>query len=284
MILSPQDVLYFHSIAETENLRAAAERLHVTQPALSHSLKRLEEAAGGSLFERTSKGLKLTSLGRRFLSESRAALDVWSKLSSVSEENPVPRRLKIGMHPSVATYFVSDFLKEIRKIYQNLGLDLIHGLSRDLTRMVIEGELDAAVAINPVRSPGLVIRELMTDTVALVGLRSNITSDHIIYDPALAQSQWLLKALDKKGVHFTSETHSGNLEVIRSLAESGLGVAILPLRVAALARVKLQVVGTDGPIYRDRLCFVCRPHFPKNTLGGDVLQAAKTVAQTSSQI
>jgi len=282
MTLSPQDVLYFHSIAETENLRAAAERLHVTQPALSHSLKRLEEGAGGALFERTSKGLKLTVLGRRFLSESRAAMDVWARLSSVAEESPVPRRLKIGMHPSVATYFVSDFLKEIRKTYQNLGLDLIHGLSRDLTRMVIEGELDAAIAINPVRSPGVVIRELGTDTVALVGLRSNLAFNHIIYDPALAQSQWLLKVLDKKGIHFTSETHSGNLEVIRSLAESGLGVAILPLRVAALSRVSLVAIGGPGmPAYRDRLCFVCRPHFPKNDFGRDVLNAAKQVVLAS---
>lgn len=274
-MLSPQDVLYFQTMAQTKNLRAAAETLHVTQPALSHSLRRLESECGAALFERTSKGLKLTAKGTRLLAESKLALRTWMSLLEDHAETSAPDQIRIGMHASVATYFAADLLTRARKSFPRLGLDLVHGLSRDLTRLVIDGELDAAVVMNPVRSPGLVIRELMTDAVTLVAIKPAMDSKHIVYDPALAQSQWLLKNLERRGMAFETQTHSGNLEVIRALAESGLGVAVLPLRVAALSKVKLHRVFADGPAYNDRLCFVCRPLFARSAFGKVIIDAAK---------
>ena len=275
-MLSPQDVLYFQTIAQTKNLRAAAETLHVTQPALSHSLRRLESACDTALFERTSKGLKLTAKGARLLEESKVALRTWMSLLEDRSESSAPEQIRIGMHASVATYFAADFLARAQKDVPRLGLDLVHALSRDLTRMVIDGELEAAIVMNPVRSPGIVIRELMTDAVTLVAAKSAMNSTHIIYDPALAQSQWLLKGLERRGFKFDSQTHSGNLEVIRSIAEAGLGVAILPMRVAALSRVKLNPVVADGLSYNDRLCFVCRPLFARSPFGKTIIEAAKS--------
>jgi DNA-binding transcriptional LysR family regulator len=283
MLLSPQDVVYFQTIAQTKNLRAAAEQLHVTQPALSHSLKRLESAYGGALFERTSKGLKVTRRGTQLLEESKVALRAWMNLGEPSNQVSAPPQLRIGMHPSVATYFASGFLAQAHRGFPTLGLDLVHGLSRDLTRLVIEGELEAAITMNPVRSPGLVIRELLTDTVTLVGTRNAIqASKHIIYDPALAQSQWLLKAFEKRNLKFETQTHSGSLEAIRAMAEASLGLAILPLRVGALAKTKLHVVVEEGPSFRDRLCFVCRPFFARSEFGRAMIEAAKTAADSSN--
>lgn len=278
MLASPQDVLYFQTIAQTKNLRAAAEALHVTQPALSHSLKRLEVAFDGPLFERTTKGLKLTLRGTRLLEESKAAMTAWRRLSTSEISVASPTRLRIGMHASVATYLVGDFLSETRRLYPSLGFELIHGLSRDVTRSVIDAELDVAIAINPIRSPGLVIRELLTDTVMVVATKTGAKSGHLAYDPSLAQSQWILRALERKGVRFLAQTVSSNLEVIRSIAESGEAAAILPLRVAALARTNLAPLFPDGPSYRDRLCFVCRPLFVRSPFGRDIFEAAKRAA------
>jgi DNA-binding transcriptional LysR family regulator len=280
MLVAPQDILYFQTIAKTKNLRAAAEALHVTQPALSHSLKRLEAAFNEALFERTSMGLKLTARGARLLDESKLAMTSWQQLSDGDNGDNSSAQLRIGMHPSVATYFAGQLLGAGRKMYANLSLDLAHGLSRDVTRLVIDGELDAAIAINPVRSPGLVIRELLTDTVAVVATRQGSKSSHLIFDPSLAQSQWILKTLEKRGEKFASQSFSSNLEVIRSLAETGLACAILPMRVAALARVKLEPIFDDGPVYRDRLCFVCRPFFLRSKFGRDILEASKAAAHS----
>ncbi len=278
MLLAPQDVLYFQTIAKTKNLRAAAEALHVTQPALSHSLKRLECSFEEALFERTSKGLKLTVRGAKLLEQSTEAMEVWRGLAMSAEDTVSAVRLRVGMHPSVATYFAGEFLRRVQASSRSLGFDFVHGLSRDVTRMVIDGELDLAIAINPVRSPGLMIREVLTDTVSFVATKAGMKSKHLVYDPSLAQSQWLLKSLERRGVTFESQTHSSSLEVIRSVAEAGLAVAILPKRVAALSKVELTDVFVEGPVYRDKLCFVSRPHLIRTSRGRIYLEAAKATA------
>src|ERR1700759_855078 len=67
---------YFVAVAEAENvLRAATQKLHVSQPAVSRQIRDLEEELGVRLFERTGKAVNLTDTGRIFLREARAVLD-----------------------------------------------------------------------------------------------------------------------------------------------------------------------------------------------------------------
>lgn len=65
---------YFIAVAEHESIRLAAEHIHVTQPAISRQIHDLEEELGFALFERTPRGLKLTSAGQAYLRDARKAL------------------------------------------------------------------------------------------------------------------------------------------------------------------------------------------------------------------
>lgn len=67
---------YFVAVAECQSFRLAAERIHVTQPAITRQIHDLEAELGTLLFERTSSGVKLTPAGELFLRETRAALDL----------------------------------------------------------------------------------------------------------------------------------------------------------------------------------------------------------------
>src|ERR1700746_2063256 len=67
---------YFVAVAETENvLRAATQKLHVSQPAVSRQIRDLEDELGAQLFERTGKSVRLTDAGFLFLKEARAVLE-----------------------------------------------------------------------------------------------------------------------------------------------------------------------------------------------------------------
>src|SRR6201981_198012 len=67
---------YFVAVAEAENvLRAATQKLHVSQPAVSRQIRDLEDELGVQLFERTGKAVNLTDAGRLFLKEARAVLE-----------------------------------------------------------------------------------------------------------------------------------------------------------------------------------------------------------------
>jgi DNA-binding transcriptional LysR family regulator len=276
-MLSPQDVSYFLAIAQHLSLRAAAAELHVTQPALSHSLKRLERELETQVFERTARGLRLTPAGQTLQSESKSALAQWQTLGH--SKPSASARVRIGMHASVATYIAPTLLKALTEADLTRGMEFTHALSRDLVRQVLEGELDLALAMNPSEHPSLVIREILTDHVSVyVSSKKQDQTDHLIYDPALAQSQWMIRSLRRMGHKFQTHTHSGSLEVIRAIAEEGLGAAILPARVAALARKPLFRYLKSGPTYRDRLCIVTRPHFARHEPGKSWLKAIREIA------
>ncbi len=278
-MLSPQDVTYFLAMAQHLSLRAAAAELHITQPALSHSLKRLETQLDSQLFERTAKGLRLTPAGQRLQSESQSLLPQWQSLSQKSSSQL--GRLRVGMHASVATYMAPTLLRHFMEKDLTLGMELVHSLSRDLVRQVLEGELDLALAMNPSEHPSLVIREILDDHVEVyAAARRTFVAEHLIYDPALAQSQWILKSLRRAGHEFRTHTHSGSLEVIRAIAEEGMGAAILPARVAALSRKPLRPLLKSGPRYRDRLCIVTRPHFAQHEPGQTWLKSLRELART----
>jgi len=72
--MSLHQIRYFVAVAEEEHVGRAAERLRIAQPALSRQIRNLEAEVGTALFERTSRGMRLSSAGALFLSHARAIL------------------------------------------------------------------------------------------------------------------------------------------------------------------------------------------------------------------
>ena len=266
------DLRYFLAAAKTGNLRRAAGAIHVSQPTLSHALRRLEERAGAVLFERGRKGVRLTRAGARFASRVAPLLAEWEALlaSAGAEESAVAGTFVLGCHPSVAIYALSRFLPGLLASRPQLAVNLLHGLSREMVQAVLDGRADAALVMNPEPHAELVVRELLRDEVTLWRRRSGEWNrDTLIYDPSLAQTQWILRSLEKRKVRFSRHLESSNLEVISALVRAGAGVGIVPERVVGDA----LRFSSGAPGYRDRLCLVYKASFRKARLGKDVVMA-----------
>ena len=249
---------YFIEVAKTQNISRAAELCGLSQPALSHSLKRLETELDVQLFFREKTGVRLTRAGERFLVEARALIEKWASLAQVvkSNETAVSGLYKIGCHPSVAIYSLPHFLKDLLLKHPQLEVSLHHGRSRDIANDVIEWRLDVGLVINPPEHPDLVIKELAKDEVTLWVAKSAYLKDTLILESGLFQTQSILKQLDKQKIKFARRIESSNLEVILSLTESGCGIGILPTRVAKSANVRH--FSNQAPVFEDRLCLIYR--------------------------
>ena len=110
-----RDIEYFEEIAEQRHLGRAAERLGLSQPALSKSLRRLEEAMQVKLFDRNSKGLELTAEGSLLLARARdlrlSLRNVAREVSEVSEGRA--GHLRIGVGPTIPTRLISSALARL---------------------------------------------------------------------------------------------------------------------------------------------------------------------------
>lgn len=271
----PTDLRYFQEVAYTLNLSRAAERLGVGQPALSLSLKRLEEVLGQTLFYRRSKGLSLTPAGVRLQKECNKLLADWESLIAQTKksETDMVGRYSLGCHQSVALYTLPGVLKEIYSTHEGLELQLQHDLSRIVCERVISGDLDFGYVVNPVKHPDLIIHKLATDEVGFWKSKNGV-ADVLICDPALRQTQDLLLKSKKKP--FSRTIGSGSLEVIAALAAQGAGTAILPGRVVkALAP---QLVLVEGmPSYKDEITFVYRSDLIKTASSRYLLEKFKGI-------
>ncbi len=258
MDINPTDLQYFLVSAETLNLSRAAERLGVGQPTMSQAIRRLESGIGTQLFDRYKTGVRLTPAGARLLLQGRAALEDWAKLKKdvLAADVSIEGKYSIGCHVSLGLYILPVFLNALLDENPRLEIQLVHGLSREVTEDVISFRVDFGIVANPTKFPDLVIKELCRDEVGYWIARGG-DEKTMVYDPNLTQSRKLVAQFDTKNPLFNRWVESSSLELVASLAETGCGVAILPERVAK-KYPKLRAFRPELPRYQDRVCLIYR--------------------------
>lgn len=254
-MINSNDLKSFLVTAKNLHLTRAAKELGLSQPALSHCIKRLEVEVGEELFLRRKDGLILTKAGVYLLNKGQKIIDELNSashfLKTGQEENI--KSLSIGLHPSVGAYTLPYLMKDTKDFILNLNF----GLSREVTAMVQEGKIDCAVAINPYPHSNLVINTLGEDEFQLWRSKKDCDESYLFFDPQLHQTHFLLRQLEKKGLKFTHHVEISNLELIAKLVYEGAGVGILPSRVIKNYYPKETVIySKEIKPFLDRICFV----------------------------
>jgi DNA-binding transcriptional LysR family regulator len=271
---SPSELQYFLEVAQTSNLSRAAERLGISQPALSLAMQRLEHSFGVPLLIRGKTGVKLTHAGQKLVHQARVLIHEWEKVRGVAlrDHSEVSGTFVLGCHPSVAIYSLPEILPGLMRSHPGLEIKLVHDLSRKITEEVISFKVDFGIVVNPVPHPDLVIHELCRDEVSF-WCAPGADRDVLVYDPDLVQSQSVLKQAARKGIRFERMIPSSNLEVVAALAASGTGVGLLPSRVARRTKsTKLQPLPGDPPSFSDQVTLIYRADAQKS-------KASKVIAQ-----
>lgn len=256
MIDNLTDLKYFLEVARTGNITRASERLGVTQPSITLALKRLEEKTGIILLERSRKGTHLTRQGEGLFKIGERMLNDWERETRMiaQGQNEPMGRYTIGVHSAVAQYTLGKFIPSLLEKFPDLEINLNHDLSRKIAEQVISRECDLGLVINSIPHPDLVITKILTDEVTLFK-HPAYKGDVLILDPALKQSQSLLKNI-RKSFDYKRELHSSSLEVVRNLCENKAGVAILPSRVASISD-KIKPI-PNAPVFKDELSLIYR--------------------------
>jgi DNA-binding transcriptional LysR family regulator len=272
-------------VAHVGNLSRAAERLGIAQPSLSAAMKRLEEALDTTLLLRGRTGVQLTKAGEELRRKGRLLLLQWEQLRGEvkKRETAVSGQYVIGCHPSVALYTLPLFLPGLVAQHPELEVKLVHDLSRRVVEHVVSFEVDFGLAINPVRHPDLVITRLCTDEVtfwtASPPSPTQVMDPErgvLVCDPELMQTQRLLKGLARHATGFRRVVTSGSLEVVAELTAAGVGVGLLPRRVATRpGGPRLVPLDQRLPAHPDTLCLVYRADMQRTPGAATLIQAIK---------
>lgn len=266
------DIENFMETAGCQTIVQAARKLEISQPALSESLKRLEEDTGAQLFYRSRTGIQLTPSGRIFLKKAKALMDKVRELDLSAESQSVfnGQSIVIGAHPTVAQYTIPKALPLIEAQAPDFKIELRHDLSRNIQSDIQRGTIDIGVVVNPIRVPDIVILKVATDLVAVWESKNNSKSS-VICNTNLFQTQAILKRWKNKPERLLS---TESLELICQITNEGGGYGVLPERAVLLSGLPLKMI-KSLPSYQDEICLVFRPEFGKTTPERLVLEALK---------
>ncbi len=168
---------YFLVAAEEENLRRAAERLHIVQPALSKHIAQLEAELGCQLFARAKQRITLTAAGHLFVADARRLLADLDAAKQRLQEAAIGQlgTLNIGFRETAArSPQVSRSISEFRSAYPNVELRLNQMTSPAQCAALRSGELDAGfIYLSPEHDYGLDHLPVATDRFVLAVHRDN---------------------------------------------------------------------------------------------------------------
>lgn len=144
---SLRQLQYASALAQELSFRKAAERCHVSQPALSSQLAELEQALGVRLFERDKKRVLLTSAGREMLARvSRVLLEADGLLESARRaSDPLAGALRLGVIPTVSPYLLPALTPRLRRALPRLSVTWREEKTESVVALLEQGELDGGI-------------------------------------------------------------------------------------------------------------------------------------------
>lgn len=149
-----QQFEYLLAICEHGNMLRASKKLGVTQPTLSIMLNKLENELDVRIFDRSTQPLRLTEAGRHVVQQARDILKAAETLRQTLDErrNLLRGRLKIGVIPTVASYFVPNFLQGFisNPHYSEVETGLSEMKTEDIIPALLASEIDMAVMATPI--------------------------------------------------------------------------------------------------------------------------------------
>ncbi|GHF04013.1 LysR family transcriptional regulator [Amycolatopsis deserti] len=157
---------YFLAVAEELHFGRAAERMHIVQSAVSQQVRRLERELGVDLFDRTTRTVRLTEAGHRFLPHAREVVAAEERaldaMRSVRAERDAT--LRLGTSDGLGER-LDRLLAEYARRAPRSQLELVHASTEERLRRVRSGELDGAIVRGRWTWPGLRMIEVWTDEV-----------------------------------------------------------------------------------------------------------------------
>jgi DNA-binding transcriptional LysR family regulator len=233
----------FHAVAEAGGVVRGAERLMVSQPAVSKQLRQLEKALDVQLFERTARGVRPTEAGEVLADYARRIFALADEAErAVGELRGLRRgRLAVGASPTIGTYFLPHVLVRFRRRFPGIALSLEIANASVLQQRIADGLLDFALSEVPPQRPEVESDVFMRDRLIAIAppkhplarkravtLRRLCEEPFIVRETGSATKSAVERALADKGVSVVPALTLSSTEAIKCAVAAGLGVAIIP--------------------------------------------------------
>lgn len=267
-LLDLRALRYFVTVVRARSISAAAEELHIAQPAISRQLQKLEHQLGTILLDRSGRGVQVTKAGFMLMERAEALLrmadDTRDYISGT--EDLAVGNVVLGLPPMAGAALAPPIVEHYLKVWPQISLRLLEGSSASLHEWVLDRRIDLAVLHNPIALPELDIEPISYEQTVLVGpgkaahgdlphIKSSISvgelADVPLIMPALphANRRMLDNAAKQFGVRLQIRSEVDSITLIKALIRYGQGFTVSTFASVQneVARGELQAYSIDRP-------------------------------------
>ncbi|RII29100.1 MAG: LysR family transcriptional regulator [Geobacter sp.] len=260
-----RQVRVFVEIVRQGSFTKAAEQLHVAQPAVSMTVRGLEEELELTLFNRRDRKISLTAEGEVFLRHAEGILAGLkaAELEMAEIRGLIKGEVRVGIPPMMSTYFFPDIIYEFKRRYPQLNLSVNGEGAWRIQQMISRGEIDMGVITGKEIPDDLETRHFRREEVVVCvsrehrfAKRKSVTLEEFAGEPLIffKEGYYLRELIGEvlKGTgqspHVVFETNMFSL--VKSLVQRGMGISTL-LRMVVAGDEALSAVSLDPPLHID---------------------------------
>ena len=236
-------LIAFVAVAELESFKLAAEKVFISPPALSRRIEKLESSLGVRLFNRTTREVRLTPIGKSFYEKVKGALDELelTALNIKDIADTYVSHITIACIPSVIDRFLIEPLNLLLKSYPKMKIRILDGSELSVIDQVQNGKADFGITFLSSNTPGLSFTPLFTDQFVAVVPASHPYANKkklawkelldqrlITVSQASGNRQMLNTHFTKEGIFPAICIEVNRPSSIPNLVNEGLGIAIIP--------------------------------------------------------
>lgn len=282
----------FIEIADSGSFIAAANRLNITQTALSHRVAKLEAMLGVALIARTSRRLALTPEGLALLPRARGALvDLQSALYDLRQLGDVRKReVTFGCIPSIAGAVIPELLGEFAKLMPDVRVRVLDGYAYVIASQVNAAQAEFGVTVRSTTHFELAFEPLIEEAFVAVcredhpaARYESITWEELRAFKLIGNSvanDALRNVRDLASWNYQVETISTALGFV----SAGLGVSIIPaLMREHIGGQNMRTLPITSPLVTRPVCFVTRPDMPQSEAAATLMDLIKVRLKAMEQ-
>ncbi len=216
----------FVTVAEAGGVTRAAQQLHLTQSAVSMQLKRLEDALGQPLLDRSGRGVALTAQGEQLLSYGRRLLALNDELMARMTDRAFEGEIRLGVPSDIVYPQIPEVLRRFDREYPRMRVNLLSSYTYKLKGLFEKGEVDIILTTEDAAGPGG--ETLSSQRLVWVGAPGGTAYRQrplrLAFERQCLFKPWAVRALDAAGIPWEMAVDTGSTRTVEATVSADLAV------------------------------------------------------------
>lgn len=238
-----QQLEVFVAVVEMGNFSRAAEKLHMTQPAVSQYIQSLERTMGNKLLERNNKFVRLNQAGEIVYHHAKEILGLYTKMHDLIDDltSKTSGPLSIGASYTFGEYVLPQVIAKMHEKYPLITPSIMIGNTKEVAKLVLEHQLDVGIIEGDFKDKHLTIEPFAEDYMYLIASPKHrlIQKNGEINISELEEEMWIVreygsgtrevteKMFRMCNINPKKKLEFGSTQIIKESVEAGLGISLL---------------------------------------------------------